>query len=156
MRLSAKTVDARCGSLLIVCCAAFLCVTLWCFADDIIKPIQNLRIPLEFYQSGKVKTELTAGLAKIPPKGDIEATDVKLEFLDPQGNVEGRMVADDCHYDKTNGVAKSESNVKMEKQGTVITGKGFVWNSKDEKITILSNVKVILKKDMRIWPGSGK
>jgi len=156
MRLSAKTVDARCGLSLLVCCAVFLCAKLWCFAEDVIKPIQNLRIPIEFYGNGKVKTELTAGLAKIPPKGDIEATDVKLEFLDPLGNVEARMVADDCHYDKTNGVAKSESNVMMEKQGTVITGKGFEWNAKEEKMTILSNVKVVLKNNMRIWPGTDK
>jgi hypothetical protein len=142
--------------LLLLCCAAFLCAALRCLAGDAIKPIQNLRIPLEYYENGKIKTELMADLATVPPKGDIEASNVRLEFHDLLGNIEALMVADDCRYDKSSGVATSESKVRMEKQGTVITGKGFKWNAKEETVTILSDVKVVLMRNMGIRPGKGE
>ena len=137
-------------------------VSLWCVlplwgalsGDEKTIPIEDLRLPLEYYEDGKIKTQLIAGLAKVPPRGDIEASDVRVEFYRENGESEARMFAEECRYMRTAAMATSESNVRLEREGIVITGTGLEWRAKEQMVKILDNAKVVLKRSIKGKSGS--
>jgi len=130
------------------------------FADEtnnIIKPVEGVKLALERYPDGKTKTMLIAGKAKPPISGDMwEIWDVRIESYTPTGSLESLMTTDACTYSRESGTAKSESNVRMEKEGIVITGKGFDWSATNQVVNILSDVKVVMKGNMNLMKGMQK
>jgi hypothetical protein len=134
------------------------CTILWSqtslAADAVtIKPVENVKLPLERYEDGKIKTQLIAGKAKPPIQGDWEAWDVRIEFYTPEGVVEAFMTADDCRYNREAGTARSDSNVRLEKSDIIITGKGFEWNATNQIVKIMSDVKVVMKGNLNLMRG---
>ena len=117
-------------------------------AEDM--PIKDLRLPLERYEDGKIKTQLVAAQARIPPKGDIEARKVRLEFY-KNDTIDALMVADDCRYNRASGTARSDSPIRLQSEGILITGIAFECSVSNQTMTILHDVTVILdhpRKDM--------
>jgi LPS export ABC transporter protein LptC len=105
-------------------------------------PIEDLRLPVDFFEDGRIRTQLRAERALVPPHGDIKATGVRIEQLSEDGAVESVVVASECRYDRTREVVTSESRVQFNGRGITISGKGLEWRKEDEKIRILSNVRV--------------
>ena len=68
--------------------------------DDENLPIENVILPVEVYDDGTVKTRFLAGRARIPAAGPIVATDVKIEFYKPDGQLESRVMADRCRSER--------------------------------------------------------
>ena len=66
------------------------------------------------------------------------------------------MTADDCTYSRETGIAKSESNVRVERGDIVVTGKGFEWSATNQIVKIMSDVKVTLKGDLNLLRGMQK
>jgi len=123
-------------------------------AGDDDMPIKDMRLPLERYDDGKIKTQLVAARARVPAEGDIVAKKVRLEFY-KDDHVDAMMVTEECRYDRTKGTATSDSPVRIEQAGVLITGMGFECSVQDQTVKILGNVKVVLdrpKKDK----GKGK
>jgi len=123
-----------------LCSALILAVC--CLAEDETPPIEDLRLPLDHYENGTVKTQLTAAEARVPETGPIVALGVLVEFFGPLGEVESTMTAKDCKYDRERATAHSESDVRVQKDSVVITGTGFRWEMAEEKVWILNNVRV--------------
>jgi len=111
-------------------------------ADDETMPIRDLRLPLERYEDGKIKTQLMAGQANVPSQGEIRAKKVRVEFYKDE-KVDALMVTDECRYDRNDEIARSASSVRIERGGIVITGTGFEFSMKDQIVKILSRVKVV-------------
>jgi len=112
-------------------------------------PVENLRVPLEQHPNGQVKTQLFAARARVLETGDIEATEVRIEFYNGDGTPSGRVLAGDCRYSRSAARALSESEVRLEREGLVITGKGFEWSGEEQTVTIKSEVKVVLPRNLR-------
>ncbi|OGV57989.1 MAG: hypothetical protein A2283_15610 [Lentisphaerae bacterium RIFOXYA12_FULL_48_11] len=106
--------------------------------------VTGLRYPLGYHDNGQLKAQLKAEKANVQENGQIYATNITSEFFTVEGLLDITMTADDCIYDKQAKMAKSENNVKVDKKGIVITGKGFEWDSNEQMVTILNNVKVVL------------
>ena len=118
-------------------------------AGDADMPIKNMRLPLDRYDDGKIKMQLVAAQAKVPPEGEILAKQVRLEFY-KDDRIDALMTTDECRYDRVKGTAKSESQIRIEQAGVLITGTGFECNMQDQTMKILHNAKVVLdrpKKD---------
>lgn len=130
------------------------------FAQDDGTSMEGVRLPIERHESGELKTQLKAETATIKPDGDVRATGVLVEFFDVEGNVTGKIEAEDCFYSRNRSLATSSAAVQVLREGVVITGKGFEWNGGEERIKILENVKVVLARglgeatDLRL-PGLG-
>jgi len=114
--------------------------------QDVMQPARGLRVPFEFYEDGSIKTQLEAGLAKVRANGDVEATDVRVEFRRPDGGAEGGVKAEDCVYLRSEGVLKSGNPVRMERDGLDISGRGLEWSISNKVVVIKSNVKVVLNR----------
>ena len=124
-------------------------------AGDIsaVKPVENVTLPLDRYEDGTIKTQLVAGKAKPSENGGWEGTNVRIEFYDETGKIECTVTADDCRYNTETGTARSDANVCVDRGDVVITGTGFEWDSKSEKVKILNNVRVIMKDEANLMKG---
>jgi len=111
-----------------------------CIADQ---PIENLRVNLEYYSTGEIKTELFAKRANVPPNGSIVASDLVLTGFKIDGNVELEILAADCVFDQDKGVASSTNAVSLTQGDIKVSGKGFSWKNADKKLEILKNAKVV-------------
>jgi hypothetical protein len=112
--------------------------------EDEEMPIEGLRIPVERYDTGAVKTELTALRARVPEEGDIVAAGVRVCLYDESGGIQSVIEAEDCRYDRSSGAAFSDSRVRIERDKVTVTGVGFKWSASDETVKILGDVKVVL------------
>jgi hypothetical protein len=108
---------------------------------------EDLRLPLEYYENGTIKSQLFAKAAE-PGEHAIEARELRVEFYDRNGQIEMRVLADDCAYDRKHGRIETRSAVRMDAQGVTITGKGLNWTVDRKCVEILSEVKVVLARRM--------
>jgi len=115
-------------------------VSFMSFAEE---PIENLRVRLECYPTGEVKTELFAKRANVPPDGSIVAYGLVLKGFTIDGKVEMEIVAEDCIFDQSKGVANSSNVVSLTRGDVKVSGKGFTWKSEDKKLKILKKAKVV-------------
>lgn len=105
-------------------------------------PIENLRIALEHHEDGTIKRQLLATEARVPTKGPVVATGVRIESFDTSGKLEMVVTAEDCTYDRESGTATSKSHMRAEEGPMVISGKGFTWASDEEVFRIHSDARV--------------
>lgn len=113
-------------------------------------PIENLRIPLAVWPNGKVRTQVNAASAQIPEAdGDVVASRIRIEMFRENGELENLVMAQDCRYNREKGVATSDSNVHVEREGALMTGRGFEWNGSNEVVKVRNNVKVTLQRNIR-------
>lgn len=110
--------------------------------------VDGLRIALGYHDNGQVKSQLKAEKAVIQENGPIYATNITSEFFTVEGVLDVVMKAEDCVYDKQAKLAKSDKYVSVDKKGIRITGKGFEWDSNEQMIRILNDVKVVFNKGM--------
>ncbi len=110
-------------------------------------PIRNLRIPLEHYADGRVKTQITAETARLGADGNIQAEGVKVELFDDSGTVTGTVNADACFVDRAKGLVTSTAPVRFEQQGVTISGVGFEWKVESQSVTILDQARVVFERD---------
>ena len=121
---------------------AFACAAL--AAEDLnTQTVKDFRVP-EYDEKGNLKSELFGDYAKILPNGVIEITNLKMQMF-KEGEVEASMTAPSCTYDRNGGRAGSEGSVRIARENMVVTGDGFFWSAKKERIQIFKNVKVVLK-----------
>ncbi|MCK5528374.1 MAG: hypothetical protein KAI74_01710 [Kiritimatiellae bacterium] len=115
-------------------------------AEEMATPVKNLRLPMEYYEGGAVKTQLKAGFALVPPKGIIIASNVVMEMFFEDGSTNVVMTAESCRYDRAKEMASSAGKVKIVRDDVILTGKGFEWFSDRERVKILSEAKIVLRR----------
>ena len=113
-------------------------------------PIKNLRIPLEHYEDGKVRTQITAGTAAMQEGGSVDAQNVRIEIFGRDGVVEGLVEAGDCFVDREKQMVTSTNTVRVTQKGVSITGVGFEWQAADQSFKILTHARVVFIRE----PGS--
>lgn len=103
--------------------------------------VKDLRLPIEVYPDGKVKTQITAVKARMLTTGNIEAEEVKVEFFDPLGNQDGKVSTGSCFYNKEKGRIESKADVCVDKRGGLqLKGKGFDFDADEQLVRIHSAV----------------
>lgn len=118
-----------------------------------VMPIEDLRLPLEHYDDGTLKAQLVAGWAKVPPRGAVEATDVRVELYNRDGSLSGTMQVEHCRYDRDTRRVTSDSKVRLERDSVVITGIGMEWDAEQETVRIRRDPKVVFKGTLKLKPG---
>lgn len=134
-------------------CALLTCAGVLAQAQDGALPIENLRLPLEHYPSGIVKREIIAGVARVPPKGAIQAERVRVVSYDEAGQVDMELLADACVYDREKGTAGSVGPVRVSGHGFAIMGIGFEWDAETQLVKILSRARVEFSRDVKELKG---
>jgi hypothetical protein len=109
---------------------------------------QNLRVPVEHYANGQVKTQVLAERARVGEGGDLDAEGVRIEFYREDGGSDGVVLAAACRYCRADGTAASESSVSLERNGLRVSGTGFQWNAQEQTVTIRRHVRVVLPRGL--------
>ena len=127
------------------CCIVFFGVValgLLAYAEDL-QTIEGFSVP-EYDKNGNLTTQLFGDFAEILPRGKVKITNLKIEFYDDD-KIEMRVTAPQCDYDQKRKSAKSDSSVRIARGNMIVTGVGFEWDSKHERLEIYNQAKVVLK-----------
>lgn len=116
-------------------------------------PIQELRLPLEFYDNGALKSQLTAAFANVPETGAIDASDVRFEMFEPDGVTNLVVTAEECRFDRDAGLATSQTRVTLRKRDVAISGVGLEWELTNEVIRLRDDVKVVMQRTLKARGG---
>lgn len=125
------------------CVAAVVCALAVRAEDANVQTVSGFRVP-QYDDNNNLKSQLFGDFAKILPDGVIEITQLKIDFYS-KGVVAMTVTAPYCAYHQKEGMAKSDSEVRIARENMVVTGVGFAYNGDDETFEILSQAKVVLK-----------
>lgn len=107
------------------------------------EPAENLTIPIEYHPDGRVKARLKAERSQIFDEGNtIYAEGIRVELLDPDGKVDGELVAGGVLFDRRTKSGFCKGAVIVKKGGDQIKGVGLYFSSEDEYIKILSDCEI--------------
>jgi len=108
-----------------------------------VQTLAGFSVP-EYDKNGNMTSQLFGDFAEFLPGGKVKISNLKIEFYDGK-KVEMRVTAPRCDYDQKDKSAESDSSVRIARDNMIVTGVGFRWNAKKEKLYIDSKAKVVLK-----------
>lgn len=112
-------------------------------------PVENLTLPIEHYENGRVRAVLHAGRAAVGREGLTWAWQVAVDLFDPEGGKTGRVEADSCLYDRNRRRGYCPGRVRLVRPDATITGDGLYWSMSDQRMRIFANPVVQLARGAR-------
>jgi len=112
------------------------------------EPIEALRVPVEYYPDGTLKTELFAQRATVQPDATIAASGIVFRVFDTNGTVDVTIKADEAEFSRERQAGWSEKAVSMLQGETLLTGEGFRWNGANGTLRILRQARVSFPSEM--------
>ncbi len=107
-----------------------------------IQTIRDFEVP-EFDRDNRLRYRLFGDFARILPTGAVDITGMRVDFYDPDRQVEMRVTATQCVYDRHERSARSDEHIRIARENMIITGKGFRWNADDGRFEIYEEAKVV-------------
>jgi len=98
----------------------------------------------EYDDEGNKVSLMVGERARLLEAGLFEITNLRIEFY-KKGKTDVVITTPLCRYNQDAGTARSKARVRMEKEGMVLTGKGFAYDRAKDSLKIRSNVKVVIK-----------
>ncbi len=131
------------------------------WAQKAIKPmapqnqqITQFRVP-SYDNENNLTSQMFGDTAVILANGKVDITGLRLEFYSGVASnrlTEMRVTSPRCLYDRNSGSATSDAPVRIARDNMVVTGTGFEWSSRNEKLVIHQDAKVVfndIKRSMR-------
>ncbi len=109
-----------------------------------VQTIRDFRVP-EFDRDNRLRSKLFGEFARLLPSGLIDITGMRIDFFDDERNVEMRVLAETCIYDRSEGSARSDSAIRIMRQDLRIEGTGFEWEPQSGRFHIHEDAKVVFK-----------
>ncbi len=106
--------------------------------------IAGFEVP-DFDDEMRLQSMLFGDYARIMPNGEVEITNLMIEFYTEDREVEMRVTSPECIYDRATRDARSDSNIRIARENMIITGKQFVWSADNGRFEIFSDARVLLK-----------
>lgn len=123
----------------------YMVVILAVLAQD---PIEDLRVPLEYYPDGTLKTEVFARQAIVKPDMTIAASGIVFRVFATNGAEDVTIRADDAECSRERQAGWSEKPVSVTQGDVELTGDGFAWNGREGTLRILRNARVSFPSEM--------
>ena len=117
-------------------------------------PVENLELPVEHYDNGRIRAVLYADRAAVGNSGLIWSWKVAVKLFDPAGAPDGRVEADSCLYDRTTRRGYCPAAVMLTRSNATVCGTGMYWSMTTQRMQILSNAVVQLQQHLR-FPAAG-
>lgn len=117
-------------------------------------PVENLTLPIEHYDDGRIRALLRAGKAAVGNAGLIWSWQVKVDLFDPTGAPDGRIEAESCLYDRNARRGYCPAAVMLVRSNVTINGTGMYWTLSPQRMQILSNAMVRMQQGLR-FSGTG-
>ena len=105
-------------------------------------PVENLVLPLDHHENGRLKTVLRAEKAHLMGEDLVFARNVKIEMLLPDGKPDGVLLAEDCLVDRVNKRGFCRGMVEVKKGSDHLKGRGMYFSTDDQFIKLLSECEI--------------
>ena len=115
--------------------------------------LNNIRVPIQSYPNGRVKMELKAASAKIPPKGMITGSNVMVLMYADNGVLDGMLEAEYCEFDRAKKVAECKGDVVFTQSKVKISGTDASLHGDEERISLHKNVVVKFERSAALFGG---
>lgn len=106
--------------------------------------ITEFEVP-DFDGEMRLRSKLFGEYARIMPDGEVEITNMRIEFYTEDEDVEMQVFSPECTYDRTTRKARSDSEIHIARDNMIVTGRGFVWNPEVGRFQIFNDARVLLK-----------
>lgn len=107
--------------------------------------LYKFRLP-EYRDDGTLKSMMVGGAATVKPGALVEIEDLRIEFFEDDGEeLQMRVEAPHCLYNRAGEIAKSPGDVRIEAKNIEVTGTDFAWDRKRELFKIFKDAKVVLR-----------
>lgn len=109
--------------------------------------IKNFRVP-NFDEQSVMNSQIFGEYARVLPDGNVEITNLRLEFYSYVGEervIDMTVTSPMCYYNRANGVAISESDVRISRDDLIVTGRGFIFHNGRQELRILNDSRVVLR-----------
>lgn len=111
--------------------------------------IRGFEVP-EFDRDNRLRSKLFGELARLLPSGLVDITKMRIDFFDDNREVEMRVTADTCLYDRNTRDASSDTAIRIARENMIITGVGFHFQAAEGRFEIHDQAKVVLKDPKRV------
>ncbi len=112
------------------------------------EPIEDLRLPVEYYPDGTLKAELFARRATVHPNATIAASGMVFRVFSTNGAVDVTITADEAEFNREQQSGRSEKAVSIQQGDMLVTGEGFRWRGEDGTLRILRQARVSFPSEM--------
>ena len=113
-------------------------------------PVENLTLPIEHYDNGRIRAVLHASKAIVGSSGLVWSWALAVDMFDPNGTPDGRIEADSCLYDRNARRGYCPAAVALIRTNATITGCGMYWTTTTQRMRILSNAVVRLRQNITL------
>ena len=111
------------------------------------KQITGFRVP-SYDDKNNLTSQMFGDAAVILPDGRVDITELRMEFYSgttSNRQTEMRVNSPRCVYNRNSGSATSDAPVRLARDNMVVTGTGFEWNNRKQRLVIFQDAKVVLK-----------
>lgn len=117
--------------------------------------LQGFTVP-EYDANGQLIWQIFGDTARVElVGGKVEVQGMRLEFYQ-KGSLDATMRSPACLFDRTSKTASSAESVEIVSTNMMVTGKGFDWNSNDNRMRIRSDATMtILNRKAMPFPKVG-
>lgn len=105
-------------------------------------PVENLMLPIDHFPNGRIKALLRAKRAQLFLDGMIFAEDVTVDLLTEEGELDGRLTAEGCIFDRNVRHGYCEGPVTMVKGADRLKGRGMYFSFEGQFIKILAECEI--------------
>lgn len=105
-------------------------------------PVENLTLPLDYHPNGRMKAVLRASKSQIVTEGMIYAEGVSVDLLTDDGQLDGKLTADGCLFDRVSKQGYCEGAVSVVKGTDRIKGRGMYFSIEAQFIKILTECEI--------------
>ncbi len=108
-------------------------------------PVENLTLPIEHYDSGRVRAVLRAVRAVRAEDGFVRASQVQIELFTEIGKREGLITAESCLFNFEERRGYCRGNVTLVRQEVEVSGNDLYWSLVQQRVVMLSAARVVVK-----------
>lgn len=119
----------------------------WAQGAPDVQQVTGFRVP-SYDDQGNMTSQMFGDAARIMTNGMVEITELRMEFYargSADRQLQMRVTSPRCFYDRGTSSATSEAPVRISRDNMVVTGTGFTWDGKKERLQIGRDAKVVLK-----------
>ena len=106
----------------------------------VVQRVKGFRLP-QVDEENRIKSQLTGDEAEMYTNDDVHILGARAEMYQ-DGKVQTTVTASEAYYHRGKDLLTSDSDIRIENRGTVITGIGWWWDRARDKAQIQSAVRV--------------
>lgn len=109
-------------------------------------PAENVLVPLEHFEDGRVKSQLWAAKAQFfLDTGFVWASGIRVEQFKADGTPDGTLEAESCVVDRKTQSGWVEGRATAKMNGSAVSGIGIYFSFREQFIKIMSQAEIRTK-----------